>query len=139
MPEIRIERSGGYVRRPCFVCGGETDKSDVFATCEVGVVCEECLEAGSEAVAARLTHRAEHLEEAASELRRLALEDWTMPTLAALREVSAFEDALDYGFDAESGDAGFVNPWLCSVSGCNYYREPVSPYCRHHVDGHAEA
>jgi hypothetical protein len=77
------------IRWPCVVCGGETEKQDVLAIAyagsqsdenEIGMVCDQCVDGGASAVAARLTQHAEHLEAQAAEVRRKAAGSWQFPT-----------------------------------------------------------
>ncbi|HEV8526411.1 MAG TPA: hypothetical protein VGS60_02510 [Actinomycetes bacterium] len=79
-------------RRDCRICGyGVVGKDDVIAVIEPRVdmdaiyaVCHECLEAGPEKIAERLTEHAENLEHRAGILRLMAQGEWVMPTLADL-------------------------------------------------------
>jgi len=72
-------RNNVLIKWPCVVCGGETGRQEILAIAyagsqsyenEIGMVCDQCVDAGAAAVAARFTHEAEHLEAQAAELRR---------------------------------------------------------------------
>jgi hypothetical protein len=88
------------VRFPCIICGGHTGKEDVLPKVEgLGMVCLECLEAGAGAVSQRLNQRATALEGRAAELRKLAQEEWRMPSVA---EWEAETRAAELEWEAET-------------------------------------
>jgi hypothetical protein len=77
------------VRWPCVLCGGETGRQEILAIAyagsqsdanEIGMVCDECMDAGPAQAVARLTKQAEHLEARASEARREATASWQFPS-----------------------------------------------------------
>ena len=76
------------IRWPCVLCGGETGRQEILAIAyagsqsdehEIGMVCDECMDAGPAQAVARLTQHAEHLEAQASDARREAAGSWQFP------------------------------------------------------------
>jgi hypothetical protein len=84
------------VRWPCVLCDGETEKQDILAIAyfgsqsyrnEIGMVCDQCVDAGAAALVARFTQRAEHLEAVAAEMRQQAAASWQFPPEGQTRQL----------------------------------------------------
>jgi hypothetical protein len=101
------------VRWPCVLCDGETEKQDILAIAyfgsqsyrnEIGMVCDQCVDAGAAALVARFMQRAEHLEAVAAEMRRQAAASWQFPpegqTRQLLREWNGHEPLPSTRFGA---------------------------------------
>lgn len=98
---IHWEPTGSYVRFPCIVCGGWTDREDLMAVAtaedgsRLGIVCHECVK--SDDIPARLIEYASDLEDQARQRREKAGESWIVPefhhaSLPPLRALPTDED-----------------------------------------------
>jgi hypothetical protein len=92
---VRIEEKC-LIRYPCLVCGGWTEKDNAQPTVRVDGrdwrLCDQCLEKGPEGIKAELVDHAAGLQQWARELRQLATETWSVPTMA---ELEAFREKVD--------------------------------------------
>ncbi len=135
------------IRWPCVLCGGETGRQEVLAIAyagsqsdenEIGMVCDECMDAGPAQAVARLTQHAERLEAAAAEVRRQAAASWQFPpqgqTRQLLREWNGHEPLPSTRFGASdlmtAGDlmpAGYLGesdpPFDTCYDGCHRCEE----------------
>ncbi len=95
MIEMRFTTATGYIRRPCHVCGGTTEKVNVLVEAEMdgpysGLrCCEYCLKAGD--IDGRLAEYASSLEKQAAGVRAL-IGRLKVPTYA---EWQAYEKRVD--------------------------------------------
>lgn len=88
---VELEQYG--LRLSCSLCGNLSDKGTTGRFDGDGVICEQCLAAGSENVRDRILEHAERLEQAVALLRHAAATDsWALPDAAAIR---AFEEDAD--------------------------------------------
>lgn len=96
MLEIKITKGPGYFNRHCDLCGCafETHGAQPRAYkdgAEIGLVCETCIAAGPDGIAARMRDRAAQLENMAAELRHLAAGEISSPTADELVKALAPE------------------------------------------------
>jgi hypothetical protein len=102
MSEIHVTLHRESMHRwPCAICQESTDKDAVQASFRLfgddaddyGAhrhrVCADCLAAGPDAVPSRLEKTARSLDAWAADLRMLAKEQWSLPTVAEWREANA--------------------------------------------------
>lgn len=90
---VRLQHENVATRWTCCVCGGQTDKHDIYAVAfrdtgeELGHVCEQCEEAGPEALRQRALEWARKLRAEADSQEKLAKElaGTTLPTAADRR------------------------------------------------------
>ena len=104
--KMELVEARAFIRYPCNVCGGCTEKNNVLCECAEGDfeglrICENCLEAGN--IDARLEAHAACLEASAAQVRQLlgrivapSYEAWLEAEKAANDEVAAYYAAEGY-------------------------------------------
>jgi hypothetical protein len=88
-------------RTPCFVCGGRAEKFELHGQFGDEAMCPRCIEAGEDAIQARLNAHADEVEAWARRLREAASWTWSVPSYGAF--VAAVEAHLrdDLGGDLQ--------------------------------------
>jgi hypothetical protein len=99
---VWIEENNFLTRKSCLVCGGWTEKDCAYPMAHVWdkdrFLCDRCLAAGAEGIKTELVVHASDLEEWAKDLRQLAAEPWSVPTMA---ELTSFRKEVDGRYMAE--------------------------------------